>query len=572
MTLYKKTLVVIGITITILIVVLFTASQLILLASYADLEEQNTLKNAQRVQEALLDDIDKLESADSDWASWDDSYAFVQDGNKEYINSNLRPATLKNLRINFILYYNLSGNLVYGKAIDLENGEEMPIPASLPDTLAPDDILVNYTDTESSLSGITLLDEGPVLIASQPILTSETKGPIQGTLIMGRYLDSAEIERLSQITHLSLSQQLFNDNTQLPADFEIVKSSLSKESPIIARPLDKESTGGYILLHDIYNEPVMVMRAEMPRDIYQQGRTTMQYFIMALLATGLIIGIVNMLFLERNVLSRLANLSKNVGEIGESEKLSTRLSMSGNDELSSLTRNINGMLEKLEQAEDAKKKELLLQEIHHRVKNNLQVISSLLNLQSRRIADKEIIEMLKDSQNRIKSMALIHEKLYNSGDFTGIDFKEYLRDLVTNLFRSYGVDPNHIKLKMEIDDVFLSLDSAIPCGLLINELVSNSLKYAFPDGKEGEIYISIHPIEDNRFFMTVRDNGVGFPADIDITKSKTLGLQLVDSLVDQLDGTMKLNQNAGTEYKITFKELKSERKGDENGKSKNSDS
>ena len=125
---------------------------------------------------------------------------------------------------------------------------------------------------------------------------------------------------------------------------------------------------------------------------------------------------------------------------------------------------------------------------------------------------------------------------------------------------------------MEIDDVFLSLDSAIPCGLLINELVSNSLKYAFPDGKEGEIYISIHPTDTNQFFLTVRDNGVGFPADIDITKSKTLGLQLVDSLVDQLDGTMKLNQNAGTEYKITFKELKSERKGDENGKSKNSDS
>ena len=166
--------------------------------------------------------------------------------------------------------------------------------------------------------------------------------------------------------------------------------------------------------------------------------------------------------------------------------------------------------------------------------------------------------MLKDSQNRIKSMALIHEKLYNSKDLIGIDFGEYLRDLVANLFRSYSIDPNQIKLKMEINNISLGLDTAIPCGLIINELVSNSFKYAFPDGRKGEISVNIIPINNNQFILTVRDNGIGFPEDLDIKKSKTLGLQLVDNLVEQLDGTIELDRSTGTDFKITFKELKSE--------------
>ena len=166
--------------------------------------------------------------------------------------------------------------------------------------------------------------------------------------------------------------------------------------------------------------------------------------------------------------------------------------------------------------------------------------------------------MLKDSQNRIKSMALIHEKLYNSKDLIGIDFGEYLRDLVANLFRSYSIDPNQIKLKMEINNISLGLDTAIPCGLIINELVSNSFKYAFPDGRKGEISVNIIPTNNGQFILTVRDNGIGFPEDLDIKKSKTLGLQLVDNLVEQLDGTIELDRSTGTDFKITFKELKSE--------------
>jgi PAS domain S-box-containing protein len=200
-----------------------------------------------------------------------------------------------------------------------------------------------------------------------------------------------------------------------------------------------------------------------------------------------------------------------------------------------------------------REKEVLLKEIHHRVKNNLQVISSLLYLQSKSIKDQQSFEILQDSQNRVRSMALVHERLYQSKDLASIDFAEYVRNLVTYLFRAYGVNPNVIKLKIHLGNVLLGVDTAIPCGLIINELVSNSLKHAFPDGREGEICIEFRS-DDSQCTLMVGDNGVGFRQDLDFRDTGSLGLQLVDTLVDQLEGTIELNRSGGTAFKITFAE------------------
>jgi two-component sensor histidine kinase len=199
-----------------------------------------------------------------------------------------------------------------------------------------------------------------------------------------------------------------------------------------------------------------------------------------------------------------------------------------------------------------KEKEVLLKEIHHRVKNNLQVISSMLSLQSRTAKDQEIMEMFQESQNRVRSMALIHERLYRSRDLSRIDFSEYIQDLVTRLVYSYSAYSGPVTLKIDADDVFLGVDTAIPCGLIINELLSNSLKYAFPDGREGEIRVEMSAHRNGRLTMIVGDSGVGFPKGLDFRNTETLGLQLVDSLVAQLDGAMELHTNGGTEFKITF--------------------
>ncbi|TRZ90889.1 MAG: GAF domain-containing protein [Methanosarcinales archaeon] len=213
-------------------------------------------------------------------------------------------------------------------------------------------------------------------------------------------------------------------------------------------------------------------------------------------------------------------------------------------------------------------KEVLLKEIHHRVKNNLQVISSLLRLESMHIKDRQELDILKESQNRVRSMALIHEKLYQSKDFTRIDFAEYTRNLTTYLFRSYAIYPQTITSEINVDDVSLGIDMAIPCGLIINELVSNCLQHGFPRGGKGKIHVELRldkdlPVRDTetgeRFTLIVSDNGVGFPKDLDFRNTETLGLQLVITLVKQLKGTIELDSppgRSGTEFKITFARYK----------------
>ncbi|HIE30271.1 TPA: response regulator [Candidatus Poribacteria bacterium] len=197
-------------------------------------------------------------------------------------------------------------------------------------------------------------------------------------------------------------------------------------------------------------------------------------------------------------------------------------------------------------------KEVLLSEIHHRVKNNMQIISSMLRLQGRYIKDETYLQIFKDSQNRIRSMALIHEKLCQSENMANIDLDSYIRDLANSLYRTYAIAEN-VELKIDVENVSLSIDSAIPCGLIINELISNALKYAFPNGREGEISINFRRIGDE-VELVVKDNGIGMPQDLDLKHVESLGLQLVTTLVEnQLRGNLELSRTEGTEFRITFK-------------------
>jgi PAS domain S-box-containing protein len=209
------------------------------------------------------------------------------------------------------------------------------------------------------------------------------------------------------------------------------------------------------------------------------------------------------------------------------------------------------------QAEDRVKtslreKDVLLREIHHRVKNNMQIISSLLRLQSRMIEDGKLIEMFKESQNRIRSMALIHEKLYQTEDFSRINFAEYIRSLTVHLFHTYKVNPNIVRMNVEVRDIFLDINRAIPCGLIINELVSNSLKHAFPDNKKGEVCIRLLTNKQKKTKLTVSDNGIGLPKNVNLLEPETLGLQLVSDLVNQIVGTIKVTRANGTAFHIAF--------------------
>ena len=227
--------------------------------------------------------------------------------------------------------------------------------------------------------------------------------------------------------------------------------------------------------------------------------------------------------------------------------------------------NIRGIIIILEDVTDRKRaekelkqsikdKDVLLREIHHRVKNNMQIISSLLNLQSRHVDEDETRSVLKESQGRVKSMAMIHEKLYQSTDFSYIDFGKYIEELVFDLFYTYGVNPTIIKPDIQVGDFEINLDTAIPCGLIINELVTNSVKYAFPNGKSGTIKVEFKSVGEE-YLLTVADDGVGLPPNIQPDKTDTLGLQLVTSLLDQLEGELELDRTRGTMYIIKFKDI-----------------
>ena len=180
----------------------------------------------------------------------------------------------------------------------------------------------------------------------------------------------------------------------------------------------------------------------------------------------------------------------------------------------------------------------------------MQVISSLLSLQTRNIRDEAALEMFADSQNRIRSMALIHEKLYQSEDLARVDFASYIETLVAHLFQSYQVRSQRVRLVLEVENLYLGIDKAIPCGLIINELVSNALKHAFPEDREGSMKIRLAQVGAERFMVAVSDDGAGFPEGVDHRTTETLGLKLVNILVRQLNGEIELKSEGGTEFAI----------------------
>ena len=202
-----------------------------------------------------------------------------------------------------------------------------------------------------------------------------------------------------------------------------------------------------------------------------------------------------------------------------------------------------------------KEKEMLLKEIHHRVKNNLLVVSSLLEFQTEYIKDPEIIKMFENSQHRIHSMALIHEQLYHCPNLKNIDFSQYIKSLVDRLSQTYNINHNSITFSLDIQPVFLNIETAHPCGLIVNELIANALEHGFPNNKKGKIFVSLRTEKNSLIVLKIKDNGVGFPANLDFYNTESLGLQLISTLTEQLEGKITLDRSEGTSFTIIFSEL-----------------
>ncbi len=329
-------------------VVHYYAGQTIM-SGFLKLESESAVLNMQRVKSALDEKISALHTLTQDWASWDDTYAFIQDHNATYIDSNPTDKTMVNAGLNLIVFVDRSDRIVFQKAMDLEGGIETSMSASIYGLLLSDGVLADYTSLTGH-TGILSLPEGLLLFAARPILTSDGDGPARGTLLMGRYLDSEVIDSLSEATRVPITLSIL-DAPRLPDDFEQAAAQMSPGTPFFTRPVSANSTAGYALLTDTGQNPVAILRADMSRDIYQHGLVSTNYTMASIAA---LVGIFLMLvfvLLERLVLSRLARIGVDVQEIELSSNLEKRVRVRGQDEIARLGDAINAMLTSLERSQ-----------------------------------------------------------------------------------------------------------------------------------------------------------------------------------------------------------------------------
>lgn len=351
MKLRRKTLSIVGITIAGLTSILYATSSSILLGSLVKAEEQEATQVVKGVLSLLGQTSDDFNSRFADWSAWDDTYAFIQNRNKEFIASNLVPEGLANVRVNIAVFVNTSGKIVYGTGLDTKKLQLTPVPEALKQHISLNDPLLQHPNAESSLAGIMLLPSGPVLITSRPIVTTKGTGPIRGTLVFGRNLDAAGIAKLSKITRLPVIVHSMNE-PQLPDEFQKVRAQLSANKPILVRALSEDAIAGYALLNDIYDQPALILRVDLPREIYRQGQISLQYLLVSVILAGMGFIGCTLLLLEYLVLFRLSSLAKGVNCVSASQDLSLRLSVTGEDELSDLAYTINGMLSAIANAEN----------------------------------------------------------------------------------------------------------------------------------------------------------------------------------------------------------------------------
>jgi diguanylate cyclase (GGDEF)-like protein/PAS domain S-box-containing protein len=348
MTLSKKTIIIIGIAFSCLILLLFGTSRFIMMKNYTALENQDATQNVQRALSAISDDIDEVNANASDWATWDDTYDFIENADMTYVENNIPDTSYQDLKLNLFLFINSSGEIVFGRSYDYVNEKEIQMPSDLEKILAEKTILWKHDSTRGGISGIYVFKEGPMIFASKPILRTDKTGPVLGALIMGRYLDSTEIANLSESTHLTVNLESF-DGPELSPDIKSKLESIIDDNPIYVQPLNEDIINGYGLLKDIYDNPVTVLKVDLQREIYQQGKNSFKLLLISLVIFVIVFGALVVLLLEKNVLSRLKNMNSNFGLISTSGDHSMRLQASGNDELTQLAESANKMLESLQQ-------------------------------------------------------------------------------------------------------------------------------------------------------------------------------------------------------------------------------
>lgn len=338
--------------ITILIFAVFTATFTftynVQLSNFLGLEQADTLRNVEKVHNVVSTEQSYLDNMVQDWACWDDTYRFIEDQNQEYINVNLQNQTLAGIKVNVMLFVNDTGSLVYEKSIDLNTSREKPVPEELIELIESGALSTKSEDDD--ISGCVLLDEDPMFISCHPILTTGYEGPIKGTLIFGRYFDNDLLDYFSETTCSSIS--MYRVDKDMPADLQAKFQNFSEfPDRNVVEPFSEEIIAGYFELMDVSGQPALIMRADFPRDLYLNGERTLNYMYLFLMFTGLVTGVGVKFALDNIFVSRLIEIDNFVTRVRSEKDLSKRLPLKDNDELYRLSREINGMLNEIDLAE-----------------------------------------------------------------------------------------------------------------------------------------------------------------------------------------------------------------------------
>lgn len=382
------------ISISLLSFLVYLVSNRLLVKSYEDIEKEQVVQDLNRINDTIDNTTDQLGTKLTDWAWWDDTYQFISDENEEYISSNLGNSSIANLKINTMIFLDNNQNIVYKKLININSQKELPFE-SIKEHIKNGEKIFLPKDGEIFAKGVILLPEGPMLIASSYILTSDGTGEPRGIILFGRFLDDDLIKDIAELIHLNISMYRY-DEVHLPSDvFEVKDNFIKKEESFYVNPSSNSSIFGYSILNDIYGKPALIIKMEKTREIYNQGIKTLISFMILSSITILSFGILIIILFEIFFIYRFTSLSKEVREIGETKNFKARVTEGKRDEIGEFARTINQMLTALSGAIDKEEKfnkEILTSE--QKLNDRLQEIEKMNKL----MIDRELkmIELKKE--------------------------------------------------------------------------------------------------------------------------------------------------------------------------------
>jgi len=553
----------------------FIASNTFLMKGFLEIEDSNIKRQTELGLKSLDLRIDELDQTTHGFAARDDTYYYIESGLKHFINELLLSSTFIDYEINFMAFLNGEGDIICSKAFNLVELKNIPFPGSIREAIEQHSVLKNYNETDNGVSGILMTLDGPILLSSRPVITTEESGPIIGTLICGRYLDFLEVEKLKESTFLSLEVIDVNDVNSLGSNKP--ESLALNGSQISIERQGYDTIIGYSVLYDIFEEPILVLKVDSPRDVYTHGLLVFAYFVGSGVLAGVVIALLSIFVMNHFILTRIVKLSKDVSEIDPHMIATTKVSIPGDDEVSMLSENIDALFDALNLYQHRLKERERMATIGetsamvgHDLRNPLQVVYLL----GSRLGKK--IGVLRDGgvdDSDLKDLEYIEEKLWEQTNYMNkivSDLQDFsknimvvyedadLEQMVIDVIGTLKI-PDDVEVSVRLDE---GLRSVRADGNLFKRVFTNMLTNGIQALPEGGSLTVTGTASDDEATIVVSDTGVGVSEEnmnklfqpLFTTKAKGtgLGLAVCKRIVEAHHGeiTVESEEGVGTSFTI----------------------